>query len=89
MKGGGGHGAMPLLFIPIPMAMFGMLTAFMFGATLGMLMGRKHSMMGGPGHRMMMWKKGMHHHHGMGGPCMMAHGEMPEMQGEEAEPAEE
>ena len=80
--GGHGHGGgMPPMFaIPIPMAMFGMLTAFMFGANVGMMMGRKHPMMeghgGGPDP--MAWKHKMarlkamknHHHHGDGSACM-------------------
>jgi hypothetical protein len=50
--------------VPIPMAMFGMLVACMFGATMGAMMSRKgamrHGKMGSHGWR----HRGMHHHHG-------------------------
>ncbi len=66
-----------MFFIPIPMAMFGVLTAFMFGASLGAMLGRKHAAMGTSGHGMMAWKHPMgmgtmgmgHHHHGAGPSC--------------------
>ncbi len=70
---------MRMLSIPLPMAMFGMFVAFMFGATLGMLMGKKHGMMAGGGSYGMGWKKRRHHHHGFGMPaCCEQHSEMQE-----------
>ena len=81
---------MQMFSIPMPMAMFGMCVAFMFGATIGLMMGKKHSMMGQPmgwGKHKMMWHKGRHHHHGFGmPPCgCQDQGETPEMQKVEAD----
>jgi hypothetical protein len=76
--GSGSGNPMMALFVPIPMAIFGVMVAFMFGATLGMKIGEKHSAMGGPSPRgpwmaRMGGPKGM-----MGGMCgpkpgMMGH----------------
>jgi hypothetical protein len=64
------------LFLPVPMAVFGVLIAFMFGMTLGMMKGSKHSMGemshgGSPGgwEPGKPWMKGAmrHHHHHHGG----------------------
>jgi hypothetical protein len=83
---GPGGGDFPRAFmIPIPMAMFGVMISFMFGCTLGMIMGKKAARgyggkWGGHGHGRcghggwdgrMGWKKAMmqHHHHGMGPAC--------------------
>jgi hypothetical protein len=69
---GGNQGAVggpPVMFLPAPMAFFGVLVAFMFGAVMGALLGKKKMMMMGAmgGKR---WGKGMHHHHGFGmAPC--------------------
>ena len=79
MKGMNGFKGMHVLFIPIPMAMFGMCVAFMLGMTIGLLKGKKHgmAMYGGKGwmHHEgwnrrtgmgmgMGWKmRGMGHHH--------------------------
>lgn len=73
------HGAWPpMVVIPAPMAFFGILAAFIFGATVGVMASKKHEMMGGkggwgmhgPGMRGKRWMKS-HHHHGYGmPPCM-------------------
>ena len=70
---GNGEDWTRIFFIPLPMAMFGVLVSFMFGATIGSMMARKHAMMG-PGmmgwkHRMGMHKGMRHHHHGDGPAC--------------------
>jgi hypothetical protein len=46
--GGGwyGHGSQSPFFVPVPMAMFGVLIAFMFGMTLGMMKGSKRQVEG-------------------------------------------
>jgi hypothetical protein len=77
--GPGSAGSMMPLFLPVPMAVFGVAVAFMFGATLGMRMGEKRSMMagrgacgpwmGGMGGRDPMMSAMAHHHHGNGAPC--------------------
>jgi hypothetical protein len=43
----GPGGVMAPLYLPIPMAIFGVVVSFMFGATLGMKWASKRSMMGG------------------------------------------
>ena len=79
-------GGMGMFFIPIPMAAFGMCVAFMFGATVGMLWGKKHMMMAG-GKQRMGWHKGPHHHHGEGtSACWERHTQMQEAPSETAEP---
>ena len=64
-----------MFLIPIPMAMFGVLISFMFGAVVGHAMARKHAPMGpgvpGPMGRgehfgPMAWKHGMGMRMGMG-----------------------
>jgi hypothetical protein len=71
-----------MLLVPLPMAMFGVVVAFMFGATLGMVMGRKREMMmrtGCEGGKPWM-HRGMkrHHHHGDGSPaCRESHDDWP------------
>lgn len=86
-----GGGSMPPLFIPAPMAIFGTIVAFMFGFTVGSMMGRTQMMMrqsmmtgGGMGGSHKPWKghgRGMgasHHHHGPGAPaCKKQHGHWP------------
>lgn len=49
-QGFGSHGMSPMMamFVPIPMAIFGVIVAFMFGATLGMKVGEKRSAAAGP-----------------------------------------
>jgi hypothetical protein len=100
--GGGKHGAgMPPVFaIPFPMAMFGMLTAFMFGANMGAMMGRKMAVMNPAGseHDAMAWKRKVaafqamkgHHHHGDGPACTCRdwHAEKAEPEAEESAVAE-
>jgi len=77
---------MQIFYVPIPMAMFGVLIAFMFGATCGTMWGKKQGMMGGGRHHRMGWQRG-HHHHGRGTPacCCEPHSEMQGMQEEGAE----
>jgi hypothetical protein len=61
----GTAGFKDIFFIPIPMAMFGMCVAFMFGATIGLLVGKKHrrgAYETGP----WMHEKGWMHHRGWG-----------------------
>jgi hypothetical protein len=66
--------------VPLPMAVCGMVIAFVCGATLGKMMSHKRGMMmhggyGGP--RMHGGMKG-HHHHGEGSPaCCEPHSEWP------------
>jgi hypothetical protein len=70
---GRGHGQdLPMMIpsIPIPMAMFGMIVSFMFGATIGSAIARKHAMMSDGEYPPMMWK----HRMGMGGMGMGMHG---------------
>jgi hypothetical protein len=69
-------------FVPLPMAMFGAVVAFMFGATVGVTICRKRDMMmhGGMHHQKHWMQPGMrsHHHHGEGAPaCREWHGEAP------------
>jgi len=69
--------------VPLPMAVFGVIVAFMFGATLGMMMGRKREMVMARGN----WQGGRpwmrhgmkhHHHHGEGSPaCCESHSDWP------------
>ena len=86
MHHAGGHGShdmQGMFFIPIPMAMFGVIVSFMFGATLGSMISRRSMMMGGMhgggmhgGWKHGGWKMGGmgHHHHGEGPPCTCAEG---------------
>lgn len=77
---------MRMFYVPIPMAMFGVLIAFMFGATLGTMWGRKQGMMGGGRHHRMGWRRGHHHHgYGMAACCCEPQGEMQEMSQRHAE----
>ncbi len=60
------------LYVPAPMAFIGMIVAFMFGCTLGLMVAKKEGAMAGK-----QWGKyGMgHHHHGWGeSPCFESHG---------------
>lgn len=102
MKGTNGFKDMQIFFIPIPMAMFGMCVAFMFGATIGTIWGKKHGMATNGGRGWMHykgWKQGMgwkkwgmgHHHHGYGSPpCCELHESVPDTEpAPEEMPAEE
>lgn len=88
-RGGGG---MQAFFIPIPMAFFGVVISFMFGFTIGSMVGRKHAAIEGGG-----WRKhamggmGMgHHHHGNGAPpCRVWHEGWPQGQEPPGEDVEE
>lgn len=69
--------------IPFPMAMFGVLTAWMFGMTLGLILGKKHAMKAGWDHGKAWGKEGggrmghkgmMGHHKGKGGMPHHHHG---------------
>lgn len=76
---GGGHSDFrSVMSIPMPLAMFGVVTGFMLGMLLGVMKGKQAGMMMSGGHGMhakKMWKK-MHHHHGYGMPaCCAEHGE--------------
>jgi hypothetical protein len=75
--------------VPLPMAMFGMVIAFVCGAMLGTMMSHKRGMMMQGGHSGRMMHGGMkgHHHHGEGSAacCCEPHGEW---QSPEAPPAE-
>lgn len=76
-----GHGSelSRMFSVPVPAAMFGLVVSMMFGATVGMIVGKKCAMKGYWGHgKEKMWKakmgkemwgKGMmaHHHHEWGG----------------------
>ena len=61
-----------MLCIPLPMAMFGVVIAFMFGTTIGTMMGAKRGMMaasgGHGGGKMWRHRRMDHHHHGYGMP---------------------
>jgi hypothetical protein len=65
--------------VPLPMAVCGMVIAFVCGATLGKMMSHKRGMMrGGFGGPMMHGGMKGHHHHGEGSPaCCEPHGEWP------------
>lgn len=91
----GDGGSMSPFFIPAPMAAFGMIIAFMFGALIGAGMVKKRMMMarmyGGGMHEGGMhggsWKQGKmmhHHHHGWGMPsCREQHEAWPEKSAED------
>lgn len=71
---GGGHDWPRVPFIPIPMAMFGMMVSFMFGITLGHLLARKHASSRSEWEGPMAWKHRMGMGHGMGMGPGMGHG---------------
>jgi hypothetical protein len=67
-------------FVPLPMAMFGMMTAFVCGAMFGAMVSHKRRMMMHGGHGGPIMHGGMksHHHHGEGSPaCCEPHGDWP------------
>lgn len=88
-EGTDAHYMIPL--VPLPMMVFGMMAAFMFGAMFGAMMGRRRQMMmhGGYGKPWMM-HGGMrgHHHHGEGSPacCCDPHSDWPKSEVPPMEP---
>ena len=76
-------------FLPVPMAIFGVVVAFMFGVLVGSAVSRKRAMMMSGG-----WSGGMHskhirghHHHGHGAlACRERHDDWPRTTVVDAEP---
>jgi hypothetical protein len=85
---GGEYGGAQMFHVPMPMAMVGMCIAFMFGCTIGMLVGKKHGMQMGGGMHHRMGRHGGHHHHGYGMPPCGC-GSQAEMYAMEPQDAEE
>jgi len=100
MRSEGDSPSMPCMrvpLIPLPIALFGTVVAFMFGATLGIAVSRRREMMmqggmHGEMHGGKPWMhRGMkpHHHHGHGTPaCCEQHDEWRSPETMAREPAE-